>query len=1145
MRLVAKRFIIDEKTKPYKGEMAEVLCTFDSSNSMQKVAIKLFNEGNESKLVLEAFARECESLEKLNSHPNIISLIDFGNDLDLGRKYIALDWAPYNLLEHIRSYPEHGWDGFYQKYGSKILDALTFAFSRDIIHRDVKPQNVLIDNEGAVRVADFGISKFKRYYRPGITLAQFKSAPYTPEIESEEFADTRDVYGYAVLCLECLSSHNLNTYADVYRSLDEASVPEEIEPILRRALEREPRLRQHNIVELRDELASAMRTRDARNAVRRDIPVHITHAAADILKTEFQEVSQAAARERLLRELNEVCGIDIWPATGVEEEPHLALLTAEFRFRAVIDEQKHALTIIHAARARPSQLERQRERAWLANLRFTPATPGGSPKGMDWIGAEFDVFLAERRAREATRAETELFDRWANILRLKADVEDARKAPIYFNDLQRDGNRLILSLRDRVAEDIIGEDRLIRVGDGLVIAGVVERVTEDSLVLYCGTSPDFEDLPRKGELVADTRLAEIAIKRQNFALDALRFGRSVRPELREILIGKIPVREPMPQENVPFIQDPLDDDKKAAIAVALGAPDLLVVEGPPGTGKTRFITELIAQFLREKPGARVLLSSQTHNALDHALAGIEALAHREGLSHRLVRIARRGDPRVSIALEHLLLDNGVHNWLNDAIRRSDEFLHNWALAKGISTEYVRIGLALAELRFSTVRFRRADEELGACEIAAADLRRQEAELRDHPAAGDTYRSALAELRVAEEGLQDAEEERIAARRALAAARRGAAAFPDLAGDVDTLTESDMEDLEAVFINHAPGGADFRKLLALSEEWRQRFGRSADFHGAFLAGCDVVAGTCIGVATQSLQRVEFDLCIIDEASKATPTEMLVPMTRAKKWVVVGDPKQLPPFIGEALSDQRELERYGLTREEVKHTLLDHLISIVPEHSKKSLLSQHRMIRPIGELVSHCFYGGTLNNLNDAQDDWLRKSQALPKPVTWFTTAKLPDRAETNRRNVTKNFAELRVISRLLSRLQLAALSGKKEYSVALLSGYAGQVRELQDVVSANRAALDRLHIECATVDAYQGREADVAVYSITRSNPEGRIGFLKEYERLNVALSRPKVGLAIVGDSLFCESVQGKNPFSDVLGYIRRNPTDCRLLEEVE
>lgn len=86
----------------------------------------------------------------------------------------------------------------------------------------------------------------------------------------------------------------------------------------------------------------------------------------------------------------------------------------------------------------------------------------------------------------------------------------------------------------------------------------------------------------------------------------------------------------------------------------------------------------------------------------------------------------------------------------------------------------------------------------------------------------------------------------------------------------------------------------------------------------------------------------------------------------------------------------------------------------------------------------------------------------------------------------------------------------------------------------------LTIDRQTVDAYQGREADIVVYSVVRSNDSGRLGFLKERERLNVALSRGKLGLAIVGDSAFCQGVRGENPFSDILSYIRGHPSDCCL-----
>jgi superfamily I DNA and/or RNA helicase len=87
------------------------------------------------------------------------------------------------------------------------------------------------------------------------------------------------------------------------------------------------------------------------------------------------------------------------------------------------------------------------------------------------------------------------------------------------------------------------------------------------------------------------------------------------------------------------------------------------------------------------------------------------------------------------------------------------------------------------------------------------------------------------------------------------------------------------------------------------------------------------------------------------------------------------------------------------------------------------------------------------------------------------------------------------------------------------------------------------IEWNTVDSVQGREADVAIYSVTRSNKSGKIGFLKETSRLNVALSRGRQNLVLVGDSLFLRNTSGENPFKRVLEYIEQHPDDCGIVEE--
>jgi hypothetical protein len=120
-----------------------------------------------------------------------------------------------------------------------------------------------------------------------------------------------------------------------------------------------------------------------------------------------------------------------------------------------------------------------------------------------------------------------------------------------------------------------------------------------------------------------------------------------------------------------------------------------------------------------------------------------------------------------------------------------------------------------------------------------------------------------------------------------------------ASDLSTSTDrSELTDWAAHFLNADDLVEACRERMALLEEWQLRVGRSADFNAAMLSAAQVIAGTCVGVAgVRGMEEVAYDLCIIDEASKATATEMLIPMSRSRKWIVVGDPKQLPPFYEE--------------------------------------------------------------------------------------------------------------------------------------------------------------------------------------------------------------------------------------------------------
>jgi superfamily I DNA and/or RNA helicase len=203
-------------------------------------------------------------------------------------------------------------------------------------------------------------------------------------------------------------------------------------------------------------------------------------------------------------------------------------------------------------------------------------------------------------------------------------------------------------------------------------------------------------------------------------------------------------------------------------------------------------------------------------------------------------------------------------------------------------------------------------------------------------------------------------------------------------------------------------------------------------------------------------------------------------------------------------------------------------------------QHRMVEPIGNLISHCFYKGALKSSRKDIDPVIK--ELLGHAVIWLTTARLQDRQEQKRGKSYVNLAEATGVQDFLLDLEEVAVLRGRKFTVAVLSGYSAQLENLERSIQTYRAQLPNLTISCSTVDAVQGREADIVVYSVTRSNPAGKLGFLKEHERINVALSRGREAILIIGDHSFIGAAQADHPLKKVLNYIRLNPTECALLE---
>jgi superfamily I DNA and/or RNA helicase len=189
----------------------------------------------------------------------------------------------------------------------------------------------------------------------------------------------------------------------------------------------------------------------------------------------------------------------------------------------------------------------------------------------------------------------------------------------------------------------------------------------------------------------DTRLAEIALNRQKNALDAIRYDRAVRSDLRELLVNPEAIETPHLESEIQWIQK-LNESQQEAVKAALSTSNFLVVEGPPGTGKTTFITEMILQTLQQNSETRILLSSQTHVAIDNVLERIQS----QNPQLKLIRIGDRA--RVSQGVHSLLLEEQMEKWREEAIAKGKRFIEDRSAQRNISIPKLELATQFKEFK---------------------------------------------------------------------------------------------------------------------------------------------------------------------------------------------------------------------------------------------------------------------------------------------------------------------------------------------------------------------------------------------------------------------------------------------------------------
>jgi predicted DNA helicase len=269
--------------------------------------------------------------------------------------------------------------------------------------------------------------------------------------------------------------------------------------------------------------------------------------------------------------------------------------------------------------------------------------------------------------------------------------------------------------------------------------------------------------------------------------------------------------------------------------------------------------------------------------------------------------------------------------------------------------------------------------------------------------------------------------------------------------------------------------------------------------------DVILSTNSSAALESIARTKFDVAVIDEASQATIPSVLIPIAKAHRFILAGDHKQLPPTI---ISDKAQ----GLEK-----TLFEELIRIYP--FKSQLLNvQYRMNSLLMKFPNAEFYNNNLksdSSVDNIDINDIINTDNKEKAMLFVDTSNVDDVGEKHLKDSKS------IINKLEADIAVKLANdylklGLEESDIGIISPYADQVKIIQD----------RTPVEVKTVDGFQGREKEIIIISTVRSNDDGNIGFLRDLRRLNVAITRAKRKLIIIGN----------------INTLKTNPTYSRLIE---
>ena len=1148
--IIAERYLLLEQIG--KGRTSTVYLARDQAAHDALVAVKILNTNHPDEITRAVFKRETAALKRLH-HPNIVGLRQSGLLEESGQYYLILDYLPYSLDDYLNDRVHSDVEKFDQhRIMRELAQALAHAHSQNVIHRDIKPSNILLDKDGRPCLMDFGISKLFTDLSIGQTLAGFWSPGYAaPEQQAGQPASFKsDIYSLGAVFYHLLSGQIPLPEGPRPAAVGNyVSAPPHIRAVLEGMLPENPNERRYTAAELVITLEGITRQVEK-------LPEHyliLTPTALRDLRAAGRILSddRDAAAEVLKNDLGGTELKEVHIQQDRQDSNTIRILGNSLRLICRLGDDNGLLVVaIHAPYQ--AEIDRQKEQAiqyravWEAVRTSEVAPPSSDISGLLERLNDFEEgSTAERGFRRSRR---DFIERWRSALDRQA--QQVTENELEYRRVEDSGDYWQFTLSEpppdnlnwphEVPLEVVSAGVTTTARARRIPVGTLDEISGQTLIVYKDEpSPSQRDVPntppQQGRLAPSRIEVATAIHRQQKAIRAFQSGALVNPALANVIVEP-GLATHTPLKIMDFYQKWLSDDKKEAASKAVSSNELFLIQGPPGTGKTAVIAEIVLQILRDNPDARILLTSQSNIAVDHALNQIAKAA--EATLPMMIRLGRP---------EKISDDSWTIQGRASALRQDVLSKCSTVLNDLVQTE--RQARAASRIT-GTVAFN-DPERNGGIAVLIEDAKGLVKELREGERRyeivqrGRNRTILTAHVNEQIEGIQVRLKDRL----------------DELAEMLSLSMEYTITDEEEVLgeiiraFASPPTGTDelalsdedlrrFQETRGIVGEWMQVAGQTDDMHRLIVEQSSVVGATCLYSGGNRMPEATFDWAIVDEAGRATVPEVLVPLAKAERIILVGDERQLPPMVDPDLADDEtdsilddsplDMSLFQTLVEQAEHEGQWHLAG---------LRRQYRMHPAIGNLISQAFYDGKLEqglSVSDFQDyNWLNR------PVSWLSTSTLSGRTENSRGRSFDNNVEAERIVQWLQDFENQCRQRNLRPTIGIISGYQAQVELMRRIIDpGDEVRWQNSQIEVATVDSFQGRECDVVLYSTVRSNQQYNIGFLRDYRRINVALSRARSVLVIVGDDFMMRSAatgMEENPFAKVLEHMRSHPEECEIV----